>query len=120
MITEGGERGKQFEEAYQYLAGYLSWSGREAGASSTSAGDLDDPFHKLLRRGHTRRQGTKTREEALHRDRELPQQQSRAGPLVSGGQEEAGHAVDENAGAPLGAPVVVSSPEGHGQMLVYL
>ena len=51
MIDEGGERGKQFEPAYQYLAGYLKL---EAGETAAAVEHLkqsdvdDDPFHKLL------------------------------------------------------------------------
>ncbi len=51
MIAEGGERGKQFEPAYHYLAGYLKL---EAGETAAAIEHLlksdveDDPFHKLL------------------------------------------------------------------------
>lgn len=50
MIDEGGERGKQFEPAYHYVAGYLKL---EAGDPKTAVthlekADQDDPFHKLL------------------------------------------------------------------------
>ena len=50
MIAEGGERGKQFEEAYQYLAGYLKLEAGETAAAieHLKQADLDDPFHKLL------------------------------------------------------------------------
>ena len=50
MIAEGGERAKQFEEAYQYLAGYLKLEAGETAAAieHLKQSDLDDPFHKLL------------------------------------------------------------------------
>jgi tetratricopeptide (TPR) repeat protein len=50
MIAEGGERGKQFEEAYQYLAGYLKLEAGETAAAieHLTRADLDDPFQKLL------------------------------------------------------------------------
>jgi tetratricopeptide (TPR) repeat protein len=50
MIAEGGERGKQFEEAYEYLAGYLKLEAGETAAAieHLTKADLDDPFHKLL------------------------------------------------------------------------
>lgn len=51
MIAEGGERGKQFESAYHYIAGYLKLeAGETAGAiEHLKQSDLeDDPFHKLL------------------------------------------------------------------------
>src|SRR5687768_636439 len=51
MITEGGERGKQFEPAYHYLAGYLKLEAGETAAAieHLKQSDVDDdPFHKLL------------------------------------------------------------------------
>ena len=51
MIAEGGERGKQFEPAYHYLAGYLKLEAGETAAAIEHLlkSDLeDDPFHKLL------------------------------------------------------------------------
>jgi tetratricopeptide (TPR) repeat protein len=51
MITEGGERGKQFEPAYHYLAGYLKLEAGETAAAieHLKQSDIeDDPFHKLL------------------------------------------------------------------------
>lgn len=51
MITEGGERGKRFQPAYHYLAGYLKL---EAGDTTAAIEHLkqadvdDDPFQKLL------------------------------------------------------------------------
>jgi len=51
MIAEGGERGKQFEPAYHYIAGYLKLEAGETAAAieHLKQADLeDDPFHKLL------------------------------------------------------------------------
>jgi tetratricopeptide (TPR) repeat protein len=51
MIAEGGERGKQFEPAYHYLAGYLKLEAGETDAAieHLKQSDVDDdPFHKLL------------------------------------------------------------------------
>ncbi len=51
MIAEGGERGKQFEDAYQYLAGYLKLEAGETAAAieHLKQADIeDDPFQKLL------------------------------------------------------------------------
>jgi tetratricopeptide (TPR) repeat protein len=51
MIAEGGERGKQFEPAYHYLAGYLKLEAGETAAAieHLQKSDVaDDPFHKLL------------------------------------------------------------------------
>ena len=51
MIAEGGERGKQFEPAYHYLAGYLKLEAGETAAAieHLKQSDVeDDPFHKLL------------------------------------------------------------------------
>jgi tetratricopeptide (TPR) repeat protein len=50
MIAEGGERGKPFEEAYQYLAGYLKLEAGDTAAAieHLTRGDLDDLFQKLL------------------------------------------------------------------------
>ncbi len=51
MITEGGERGKQFEPAYHYIAGYLKLEAGDAAAAIEHLKKSDvetDPFHKLL------------------------------------------------------------------------
>jgi len=51
MIADGGERGKQFEPAYHYLAGYLKLEAGETAAAieHLKKSDVDDdPFHKLL------------------------------------------------------------------------
>ena len=51
MIAEGGERGKQFEPAYHYIAGYLKLEAGDAAAAieHLRKSDLEgDPFHKLL------------------------------------------------------------------------
>ena len=51
MIAEGGERGKQFEPAYHYLAGYLKLEAGETAAAIEHLQKSDvegDPFHKLL------------------------------------------------------------------------
>ena len=51
MIAEGGERGKQFESAYHYIAGYLKLEAGETAAAieHLKQADLeDDPFQKLL------------------------------------------------------------------------
>jgi tetratricopeptide (TPR) repeat protein len=50
MIDEGGERGKEFEPAYHYLAGYikLEKGDAEAAVDQLKKANLDDPFHKLL------------------------------------------------------------------------
>jgi tetratricopeptide (TPR) repeat protein len=51
MIAEGGERGKQFESAYHYIAGYLKLEAGETAAAieHLKQSDVeDDPFHKLL------------------------------------------------------------------------
>ena len=51
MIAEGGERGKQFEPAYHYIAGYLKLEAGETAAAieHLKQSDIeDDPFQKLL------------------------------------------------------------------------
>jgi tetratricopeptide (TPR) repeat protein len=50
MIDEGGERGKEFEPSYHYLAGYikLEKGDAEAAVDQLKKANLDDPFHKLL------------------------------------------------------------------------
>lgn len=51
MIADGGERGKEFEPSYHYLAGYLKL---QAGDSTAAIEHLrqaeyeDDPFRMLL------------------------------------------------------------------------
>lgn len=50
MIDEGGERGKEYMEAYHYLAGYLKLEAKEypAAIEHLKQADKNDPFHKLL------------------------------------------------------------------------
>ena len=51
MIAEGGERGKQFEPAYHYIAGYLKLEAGETAAAIEhlkQADVEDDPFRMLL------------------------------------------------------------------------
>jgi len=50
MIEEGGERGKEFEPAYHYLAGYIKLESGDAWAAieHLRKGNPDDPFQKLL------------------------------------------------------------------------
>ena len=50
MIDEAGEAGKQYLEAYHYLAGYLKLEAGETAAAieHLTQADATDPFHKLL------------------------------------------------------------------------
>ena len=51
MIADGGERGKQFEPAYHYIAGYLKLEAGDAAAAIEhlkQAEVEDDPFRMLL------------------------------------------------------------------------
>jgi tetratricopeptide (TPR) repeat protein len=50
MIEQGGERGKEFEPAYHYLAGYIKLEAGDAAAAvdHLKKADRDDPFHLLL------------------------------------------------------------------------
>src|SRR5687767_3560794 len=50
MIDEGGEEGKQFVEAYHYLAGYLKLEAGDTAAAleHLKQADKDDAFHQLL------------------------------------------------------------------------
>jgi len=50
MIEEGGEQGKQFWPAYNYLAGYLKLEAGDATAAAEylEKADPDDPFQTLL------------------------------------------------------------------------
>jgi tetratricopeptide (TPR) repeat protein len=49
MIDEGGERGKEFEPSYHYLAGYIKLEqGDLPGAIDDLKQTTEDPFHRLL------------------------------------------------------------------------
>jgi tetratricopeptide (TPR) repeat protein len=50
MIEDGGEQGKQYWPAYQYLAGYVKLEKGDypAAIEHLKQTDLSDPFHKLL------------------------------------------------------------------------
>jgi tetratricopeptide (TPR) repeat protein len=50
MIDDGGEQAKQFEPAWNYLAGYVKLAAGDAQAAAEylEKSDLTDPFHKLL------------------------------------------------------------------------
>jgi tetratricopeptide (TPR) repeat protein len=50
MIDEGGEKGKAFEPAYHYLAGYIKLEAGDAQAAVAhlEKADATDPFQKLL------------------------------------------------------------------------
>jgi tetratricopeptide (TPR) repeat protein len=54
MIEAGGEKGKAFEPAYHYLAGYIKLEAGEAQAAvdHLKKADPDDPFQKLLLARH--------------------------------------------------------------------
>jgi tetratricopeptide (TPR) repeat protein len=63
MIDEGGERGKEFEPAYHYLAGYIKLQAGDAQGAidHLKKANLDDPFHKLLLARAYERAGDKPR-----------------------------------------------------------
>jgi Tfp pilus assembly protein PilF len=50
MIDDGGEQAKQFEPAWNYLAGYVKLEAGDAQAAVEflKKADPTDPFHKLL------------------------------------------------------------------------